>query len=112
MKNCTSALSYVTTIKNCGYATSSSYVTTVMNTVNKYVLPSLNVTVKESYPTIKKGSKNLTVKTLQEKLNKLGYQISIDGIFGTKTEIAVKDFQTKNKLVPDGIVGKKTWEKL
>ena len=35
-----------------------------------------------------------------------------DGIFGSKTEAAVKAFQKANGLTVDGIVGVKTWEKL
>lgn len=63
--------------------------------------------------TIKNGSKGSDVATLQAKLNELGnYGLKADGIFGEKTEIAVKDFQKKNGLDADGIVGPKTWEKL
>ena len=38
--------------------------------------------------------------------------MSVDGIFGTTTENAVKDFQSKNALTADGIVGNGTWKKL
>lgn len=54
--------------------------------------------------TIKKGAKGDLVKQLQEKL-----AITVDGIFGPKTEEAVKKFQTNNNLEPDGIVGTITW---
>lgn len=53
---------------------------------------------------LKKGSKGEAVKTLQEFLN-----ITIDGDFGNNTEAAVKEFQSKNGLQVDGIVGQKTW---
>lgn len=49
---------------------------------------------------------------MQNALNKLGYGLVADGIFGAKTEAAVKDFQKKNKLDVDGIVGPKTWAAL
>lgn len=48
------------------------------------------------------------MKWLQYELNKHGYKLSVDGDFGAKTEAAVRDFQSKNKLVVDGIVGKNT----
>ena len=59
--------------------------------------------------TIRKGDKGSDVRTCQELLNKLGYGLVADGVFGTKTETAVKDFQKKNNLTSDGIVGPKTW---
>lgn len=57
--------------------------------------------------TLKKGSKGNEVKILQ---NKLG--ITSDGIFGNKTEQAVKNFQREHKLTVDGIVGNNTWKAL
>lgn len=62
--------------------------------------------------TLKIGSKGDAVKTLQEALNKYGYNLIVDGIFGVKTEIAVKNFQKSNDLSVDGIAGAKTWSKL
>lgn len=49
---------------------------------------------------------------LQKRLVELGYSLKIDGDFGRKTDIAVKDFQERESLVPDGIVGSKTWKAL
>lgn len=51
----------------------------------------------------KKGSKGEVVKQIQTALH-----LTPDGIFGPLTEQAVKDFQRKNGLVVDGIVGEKT----
>lgn len=63
--------------------------------------------------TVKNGSKGTEVSTLQTKLNSVGnYGLTIDGIFGAKTEAAVKDFQKKKGLDVDGIVGPKTWTAL
>lgn len=56
---------------------------------------------------LKNGSKGDDVKKLQEKLG-----LGADGSFGVKTEEAVKAFQLKNGLTPDGIVGEGTWNKL
>jgi peptidoglycan hydrolase-like protein with peptidoglycan-binding domain len=53
------------------------------------------------------------VKELQNLLRNKGYTtVTVDGIFGAKTTQAVKDFQTKNGLTADGVVGTKTWAAL
>lgn len=63
--------------------------------------------------TLKNGSKGEEVKKLQSELNKFApYNLIADGIFGAKTEQAVKDFQFHKGLTIDGIVGPKTWEAL
>jgi len=56
---------------------------------------------------LKKGDNNENVKLLQTKLG-----IEPIGNFGPKTEEAVKAFQLKNGLTPDGIVGDGTWAKI
>ena len=56
---------------------------------------------------LKKGSRGNDVKTLQRLLH-----LYDDGIFGTLTEEAVKEFQEAHGLVADGNVGQKTWEAL
>lgn len=61
---------------------------------------------------LKKGSKGMSVITLQTYLKNVGYNLIIDGIFGEITEECVKDYQKKNKLVSDGIVGDKTWNSI
>ena|SRR3990167_5390276 len=57
--------------------------------------------------TLRKGSRGLDVKKLQEKL-----KVKVDGIFGEKTEERVKVFQFAHNLKVDGIVGPKTNEVL
>ena len=57
-------------------------------------------------PTLRRGARGDAVKQLQSKL-KLS---SPDGIFGPGTEAAVRQFQRDHGMVPDGIVGPKTWE--
>ncbi|HAX77132.1 MAG TPA: peptidoglycan-binding protein [Cyanobacteria bacterium UBA11372] len=63
-------------------------------------------------PTLKLGSKGEAVKYLQEILIYYGYKLKVDGIFGAKTEVAVKQFQKSRKLKVDGIVGPATWSAL
>lgn len=55
---------------------------------------------------------NDAVKMLQELLNEVGYDISATGYFGMMTDKAVRDFQSKNNLIVDGIVYTKTWTAL
>ncbi|MFA7121304.1 MAG: peptidoglycan DD-metalloendopeptidase family protein [Bacilli bacterium] len=57
---------------------------------------------------LKEGSNGQSVKELQKRLNQLGYNLIVDGMFGRKTKKAVLDFQNKNNLIIDGIVGKET----
>ena len=65
-----------------------------------------------TYSQLSYGSKGSDVKTLQELLNQNGYSLDVDGIFGSKTQEAVKDYQTKNNLAVDGIAGNETWGSL
>ncbi|MEX1308179.1 MAG: peptidoglycan-binding protein [Eubacteriales bacterium] len=46
---------------------------------------------------------------IQQMLVSLGYAIEADGYFGELTDKAVKDFQSKNNLTIDGIVGDETY---
>ena len=62
--------------------------------------------------TIKYNNKASEVITLCELLNAIGYQLVVSDSFTLAVDAAVKDFQQKNNLVVDGIVGMKTWSKL
>lgn len=64
--------------------------------------------------TLRVGSKGTQVQVLQWLLNHTTDYTSgvVDGIFGTKTLAAVRQFQQANGLTVDGIVGKNTWKKL
>lgn len=56
---------------------------------------------------LKRGDNNESVKQLQTKLG-----LEAIGNYGPKTEDAVKAFQLKNGLTPDGVVGNTTWNKI
>ena len=62
--------------------------------------------------TLQNGSQGVQAKELQKLLNTNGYNLDDDGIFGSKTEAAVRDYQKKNGLTVDGIVGVNTWASL
>jgi putative chitinase len=63
--------------------------------------------MKRKIMLLKLGSEGEDVKKLQIKLG-----VDPIGKFGPKTESAVKSFQTKNGITPDGIVGDGTWSKM
>ena len=50
-----------------------------------------------------------TLHGAQRRASMLGYELGgVDGIFGTKTDRAILNFQGDNNLVTDGILGPKT----
>ena len=63
----------------------------------------------DTIKTLRKGDSGLTVQWLQEMLLAAGHELGkADGIFGAKTELAVRAFQRASGLVVDGLAGKKT----
>ncbi len=62
--------------------------------------------------TIRLRSRGQEVHFLAEILKKKGYNVLVSDYFGADIDAAVKDFQLKNSLVVDGVVGLKTWMKL
>ncbi|MBP3413443.1 MAG: peptidoglycan-binding protein [Oscillospiraceae bacterium] len=74
-----------------------------------------------SYPgtPLQRGSRGPNVVRIQVMLNRISRNYpaiprigSVDGIFGTQTETAVRAFQQIFGLTADGIVGKATWYRL
>ena len=57
---------------------------------------------------LKHGSRGQAVRVLQQQLNLQGAKLAVDGDFGAATEAAVRAYQVKVGLVPDGIAGEKT----
>ena len=65
------------------------------------------------FPTLRRGSISNYVCIAQDDLNTLGFQTGgLDGIFGAKTQEAVRNYQRKVGLSVDGIVGCNTWRAL
>jgi N-acetylmuramoyl-L-alanine amidase/Putative peptidoglycan binding domain len=58
--------------------------------------------------TVRRGSAGPLVKQLQQALG----LVPADGLFGAATEAAVREWQRGQGLVPDGIVGPKSWARL
>lgn len=65
------------------------------------------------YPIINRGSKGVYVLIAQDGLNTLGYSTGgLDGVFGSRTDSAVRRFQESYGLVVDGVIGNNTWNAL
>lgn len=67
---------------------------------------------KSACVNVRKGAEGNITYLIQAMLVCKGFDIDVDAIFGTATENAVKEFQKRNNLSADGIVGPLTWEKL
>lgn len=57
---------------------------------------------------LRKGDTGAAVKLLQHRLNLVGSQLTVDGIWGVATDQAVRNYQYKAGLTVDGVVGPKT----
>jgi hypothetical protein len=121
LKTATTPRQYAEYLKSDGYATSSSYVTTLINVVGSYELekydipseivdtaPKTGNPYREPIINVKFNSRGNNVRWLQYELNRFGYRLVVDGIAGEKTITALKDFQSSHGLVADGICGIRT----
>jgi len=61
------------------------------------------------WPLVRRGDRDHPVLTLQHLLRARGHAVAADGIFGPKTDAAVRAFQAEKHLAVDGIVGPRTW---
>lgn len=70
-------------------------------------------TTPANRPVLRLGSSGPAVRELQELLRDAGHSPgTIDGLFGSGTETAVRAFQSANGLTVDGVVGSATWSAL
>lgn len=85
----------------------------VVDASGRYRYPSSYTNYLWSGQSLRKGDRGEYVKTLQLWLHKAGFNPGeIDGIYGTNTEKAVKEFQKKVGITADGIAGKQTYNAL
>lgn len=61
---------------------------------------------------VRQGSTVSAVRAAQVMLRSKGYGVTVDGRFGSQTNTAVRDFQSRNGLTVDGLVGRVTWRHL
>lgn len=85
---------------------------------NKYFIALISIfiififTINSFAISLKLNDNNDKVKEVQKMLNNLGYNISVDGIYGLGTKSIVKTFQRNNGLKVDGVVGDSTFNAL
>ena len=79
-------------------------------TVGTYNTGTHNAYTPETVPVLSRmGSRGDEVRRIQTKLKSLGfYSGAVDGIYGAKTQSAVKKFQSSVGITADGIAGPKT----
>jgi hypothetical protein len=69
--------------------------------------PVISAADSENRPTLRRGATGAPVSLVQTKLG-----LAANGSFDATMEAAVRQFQRDNDLVPDGIVGPRTWATL
>ena len=96
-----------------GYVEPLSQTPTWVHMDRRYGTPACSGTTS-GYPTLRRGSRGCYVMILQDALSTLGYQTGsrIDGIFGARTEEALKGFQRRTSLRVDGVCGCNSWKKI
>ena len=73
-------------------------------TETPYVVP--------EWPLFRKGDSGPEVFAIQHLLRSHGYNLAVDGLFGSETRQQVMNFQLAKNLSTDGIVGPQTWTAL
>jgi hypothetical protein len=83
-----------------------------MQTVMQSGDKSMTSTSIATDPTLRQGDSGAAVTEQQQLLNVKGINITVDGVFGDATRVALVQFQQQNGLAADGIVGTQTWQAL
>lgn len=112
LKQATNYKQFAEFLKADGYATSSTYVNTLCNTVIKNGLEQFDDTtvISNTKPTLRTGDKNSYVMHVQKYLLTKGYAVgTADGVYGPKTTECVKQYQKDHNLTIDGIWGPQCW---
>lgn len=89
----------------------------------QYQLSNAQISPSSNYTSASNGSKSVkssivrvsgvSVMDIQKALIHAGFDPGkADGQAGKKTKSAIKKFQKKNHLTPDGVIGEKTWNLL
>ena len=65
-----------------------------------------------AWPIVRRGRDSDQAKTVQLLLRVHGNGLAPDGVYGPITEAGIREFQSANGLVVDGIVGRHTWSAL
>ncbi len=123
----------ITAIKNGGYATSPTYIGTIMNIVSRYdltqfdsvvtrkdnnaIMPSTHNPYTVPAKNVGRGTTGNDAKWVQWCLWRFGLleESEIDGIIGNKSDAGIREAQRRLGLSADGIVGKASralWKKI
>lgn len=71
-----------------------------------------NATERERKTVRKSTADRIIIRRMQALLNTYEEKLNCDGIWGSKTEAALKDFQRDHNLTADGVCGELTWPAL
>jgi len=92
--------------KRSSYYTFVGIIVLVITFATVVYLPAINA----AQPTLNWGSEGTSVRVLQRKLLAWGYYDGqVDGTYGPDTYRAIIEFQSKNRIRVDSIVGPETW---
>ncbi|NEP45947.1 MAG: hypothetical protein F6K35_44780, partial [Okeania sp. SIO2H7] len=77
-------------------------------TTKAFLFPGAGSSPLLQFP-LRRGNRGFLVRQLQSFLNQLGYQAgSVDGVFGTTTELAVRRLQEDLRVIPTGAIDEST----